>query len=327
MILRLENVTKRYGKHKALDGLSVEVRPGAVGLLGPNGAGKSTLIKALLGLVGLTEGQAWVLGNDVRRESRRIREQVGYMPEDDCIVPGLSGVEAVAFSGELAGLPRRTALRRAHEMLDYCFIADERYREVQTYSTGMRQKVRLAQAIIHAPKLVFLDEPTSGLDPEGRERMLKLIRDLSRDRGISVIVSTHILKDVEVSCDSILMLAGGKLLVYDELESLQQSVDRDLRVRYRGDASELMRGLESRGLRVEEAGREELRLIRGNGDAGAASAPPNASQESEDDLASVVFRLAHESGVVVREIAPSRTSLEDVFLEAVRPEEGSDADS
>jgi len=210
MVIELEHVTKRYGDLLALDDLSVAIAAGALGLLGPNGAGKSTLIKLLLGLVGFREGTARVLGLDARRASRKIREQVGYMPEDDCILPGLRGVESVAYAGELAGIPPSTALRRAHEMLDYCAVGEERYREVQTYSTGLRQRVRLAQALIHAPKLLFLDEPTSGLDPEGREEMLELVRDLARERGISVVFSTHILRDVEVSCDAVLILGGGE---------------------------------------------------------------------------------------------------------------------
>ena len=200
MILQLEDVTKFYGSFQALTGLSVGVRPGAIGLLGPNGAGKSTLIKALLGLVSLSRGSARVLGLDVRTQSGQIRELVGYMPEDDCSVAGLKGVESVALAGELAGLPSLTSLRRAHEILDYTLLGEERYREVQTYSSGMRQKVKLAQALIHAPKLLFLDEPTNGLDPAGREKMLRLIRNLAQKQDVSVIVSTHILSDVEACC-------------------------------------------------------------------------------------------------------------------------------
>ncbi len=165
MILQLEDVTKNYGRFEALRGLTVDVQPGTIGLLGPNGAGKSTLIKALLGLVKLSGGRARVLGLDVRTPAREIRERVGYMPEDDCTIPGLKGVEAVALAGELAGLPSLTALRRAHEILDYVLLGEERYREVENYSVGMRQKVKLAQALIHAPQILFLDEPTSGLDP------------------------------------------------------------------------------------------------------------------------------------------------------------------
>ena len=304
MIIRLSGVTKYYGSHLALDKLSVDVRAGAIGLLGHNGAGKSTLIKLLLGLVTLNEGEASVLGFDARRQSRRIREAVGYMPEDDCHIAGLKGVEMIAYAGRLAGLPARVALRRAHEILDFAGLADERYREVQTYSTGMKQRIKLAQALIHSPKLLFLDEPTSGLDPQGRETMLRLVRSLVRDKGISVVVSTHILHDVESSCESVLILGKGRLIVYDEIENLRRSVDNSYTVRFgiadrtdRGD--HLMRALEDRGLSVEVVEAGEIRVT------GAPRVP---------DL---VFEAASEVGVSVRQVAASLNSLEDIYLKAV----------
>jgi ABC-2 type transport system ATP-binding protein len=305
MILRLERATKCYGPLKALDGVTVGVRPGIVGLLGPNGAGKSTLIKVLLGLVRMNAGEAWVLDRDVRREARTIRGIVGYMPEDDCYVSGLRGIEAVAYAGELGGLPRDVALRRSHEILDYVLIGEERYREVQTYSTGMRQKVRLAQALVHAPRILFLDEPTSGLDPEGREWMLHRIRDLAEKREMSVLLSTHILKDVEVSCDSVLLLGRGKLLVHDSLENLQRSVDPAHHVRFSGDGERLRRRLEADGWTVEARGEEELTL-RGR----------------EEGATPAIFRAAREVEAAIRGISRSRTSLEEIFLRAVRTDDG-----
>lgn len=316
MILRIEHVTKRYGAVKALDDLTFSVEAGAVGLLGPNGAGKSTLIKMLLGLVAMTEGRAHVFDLDVRTSARRIRELVGYMPEDDCIVPGLRGIEAVAYAGELAGIPPRTALRRAHEMLDYCFIGEERYREVQTYSTGMRQKIRLAQAIIHAPKLLFLDEPTSGLDPEGRERMLRLIRDLSTQRKMSVVVSTHILKDVELCCDSIVVLGHGRLLVQDDLAVLQRTVDPYVVARYRGDGEAFARELGVSKLETEAPADGMLRV----------SAPSDPDPSRQAEVPSLVFGAAKRAGVELLEVRRSRNSLEQVFLEAIRAAERPEAD-
>jgi len=306
MILRLQNLAKKYGDRTALADVTADVAPGAVGLLGPNGAGKSTLIKLLLGLVRVSGGRAEVLGRDVARDSRDIRRVVGYMPEDDCIIPGLRGIEAVAYAGELAGIPPRAALRRAHEMLDYCFIGEERYREVQTFSTGMRQKVRLAQALVHAPELLFLDEPTSGLDPEGRERMLHLVRDLARERGISVVVSTHILKDVEACCDSILVLAAGRVLVYDSLESLQKTVDSDLRVRFHGDGQRFAKALGDAGLPCEHGSLPgELRL-------------PHAAEGIVRSRE--IFAAARQADASVREIRPGKNSLEQIFLDAVHAE-------
>jgi len=298
MIIQLKGVSKFYGGFQALSNVSAAVQPGAIGLLGPNGAGKSTLIKSLLGLVRLTSGDAQVLGMDVRRQSREIRQRVGYMPEDDCYLAGLPAIQAVAYAGELAGLPPRTALRRAHEVLDYVGLAEERYREVQTYSTGMKQKMKLAQALIHAPKLVFLDEPTSGLDPQGRERMIKLIQNLAQKKGVSVVISTHILHDVEASCDSVLILSRGALRVYDTIANLRSSVKETWSVRITGDLTVFTKALVARGCAVRPSGHEEIEV-----------AGPDASDH--------VFRAATEAGVIVRHVEAARTSLEEIFLDAV----------
>ncbi|MEQ8768837.1 MAG: ABC transporter ATP-binding protein [Planctomycetota bacterium] len=303
MILQLENVTKLYGGFKALDDLTVSIRPGAIGLLGPNGAGKSTLIKALLGLVRLTHGQATVLGHDARTESRQIREIVGYMPEDDCTIPGMKGVEAVAYAGELAGLPKQISLRRAHEILDFVSLYEERYREVQTYSTGMRQKVKLAQSLIHSPKLVFLDEPANGLDPVGRERMLALIRTLYQKKGISVIVSTHILGDIEECCDAVLILGRGRLLVYDEIATLRQSTDPSYQVRFDGDAAAFRAGLESRGCQFEVIKDRHWRV-----------SPGDAGQ----DVPRCILEAARDARIALRSMDASRNTLEEIFLQAVQ---------
>ena len=305
MIIELEGITKLYGAHKALDDLTLSVGPGAVGLLGPNGAGKSTLIKALLGLVRLTAGRASVLGLDVRRRSRRIRELVGYMPEDDCAFAGIKGVQAVALAGELGGLPARTALRRAHEILDFVTLGEARYRETQTYSTGMRQKMKLAQALIHSPRLLFLDEPTSGLDPEGREKMLALVRSLAYRKGVGVVVSTHILKDIERCCDAVVILGRGRLLVQDSLANLQRSVDPSCLVRVEGPLEPFLEALAPRCPRLERVGEEEVRVWGGE-------APPGP----------LLFETAARCGVALRRVAPSRNTLEETFLAAVRETAG-----
>jgi ABC-2 type transport system ATP-binding protein len=300
-IISLKGVTKLYGRFKALDDLTVSVRAGAIGLLGPNGAGKTTLIKTLLGLVRLSRGEASVLGLNVRSQAKRIREIVGYLPEDDCFIAGLKGVQSVALGGELAGLPRRTALRRAHEILDYVTLGEARYREVQTYSAGMRQKVKLAQALIHSPRLVFLDEPTSGLDPGGREKMLSLIRSLARKKGVSVVVSTHILHDIEACCDSALIIGRGRLLEYDSIRNLQQAVDPSFKIRIEGGSADFITVLESLGCQGVVIGEEEIQL-RGAG----------------SDVSGKVFQAARQSGITVRGISMSRNSLENIFMTAVR---------
>ncbi len=300
MLIELENVSKRYGAFQALDGLQARIRPGVIGLLGPNGAGKSTLIKVLLGLVKLTTGTARVLGHDTRKETRAIRQVVGYMPEDDCILAGMSAVEAVAYAGELARLPYLNSLRRAHEILDYVGVDEERYRPVESFSTGMRQKMRMAQALVHSPKLVFLDEPTSGMDPKGRARMLRLVRELFHKKGVSVVISTHILTDVENCCDSVLILGRGKLLVYDDLETLRKPVDASVQVTIDGELGSFERALEQRGLKTSRVGPDELR-IPGDG----------------EQVAGAVFLAAGECGATVRRLARSQNSLESIFLDAV----------
>ncbi len=299
-VLEIEKLTKRYDGRMALDGVSFSLEPGVFGLLGPNGAGKSTLIKALMGLVRVGSGSARVLGLDSRRDFRHVREQVGYMPEDDCIFPGLQGVEAVAYAGELSGLPWFDALRRAHEVLDYVGLGEERYREVQTYSTGMRQKQKLAQAIIHDPRLVFLDEPTSGLDPLGRKRMLRLIRGMYDRTGVSVVLSTHILHDVEEICDSVVILGHGKLLVHDTIENLQRPADESVTVGLERPEPSFGAELERNGTRWEAVHPDELRVY---GEPRAAAAQALAA--------------ARATGALVRRIESGRNTLEEIFLEAI----------
>ena len=194
-------MSKQYRDVCALTDVSLRVEPGVTGLLGPNGSGKSTLIKALLGLVRTQQGSGSALGYRWPEQVRSIRDRVGYLPEDDCYIAGLTGIESVSFMAELSGLPGMEALRRAHEISDFCDIKEERYRPVESYSTGMRQKLKFAQALVHDPPFLILDEPTTGLDPDQRESMLRRIGTLASTHGKSVMLSTHILPDVRAVCD------------------------------------------------------------------------------------------------------------------------------
>ncbi len=221
-VIELEGITKDYGSFRALDGVSFVVETGITGLLGPNGAGKSTLIKVLLGLLRTTSGRGRLLNYELGRQSREIRANVGYMPEDDCFFHGLTGVESVQFSAQLSQFPQLEGLRRAHEILDFCGMGQERYRAVETYSTGMRQQLRFAQAIIHDPPVLVLDEPTSGLDPKERESMLNRIKLLARDHGKAVLLCTHILPDVQTISDAVVILARGRVQVADRLQELSR---------------------------------------------------------------------------------------------------------
>jgi ABC-2 type transport system ATP-binding protein len=307
-LIRLENITKDYAALRALDGVSLDLAPGVIGLLGPNGAGKSTLIKVLLGLVRITRGQGQVLGFRLGRDFRKIRARVGYMSEDDCYVAGLSGVEMVAFAARLSGFPAVEALRRAHEILDFSGIEEERYRAVETYSTGMRQKLKFAQAIVHDPPLLILDEPTAGLDPEEREAMLSRVRVLARRMGKSVLISTHILPDVQAICDTVVILARGRVRVADALETLCRPSSPTYHVRVIGSADAL-------ALRIREAGHEARVESDGALVLTAAEAP----------VLDRLWEWARQAGVGIRALDPARNSLEQIFLDAVREETHADS--
>ena len=306
LLIRLDRITKDYGPLRALEDVSLALGPGVIGLLGPNGAGKSTLIKILMGLVRLSSGSGEVLGYRLGSQVRRIRARVGYMPEDDCYVAGLSGVEMVRFAARLSGLPSIEALRRAHEILDFCGLEEERYRMVETYSTGMRQKLKFAQAIVHDPPLLILDEPTAGLDPEEREAMLGRVRILAQRMGKSVLISTHILPDVQAICDTVVILAKGRVRIVEPLEVLCRPASPVWRVRVFGPVDPLLERIrrEGREVRLEPDG--TLALTAANG------------------VAERVWDWAREAGVGIRALAPARNSLEQIFLEAVR--EGNHAD-
>src|SRR5437773_5680375 len=210
-VVELDRVSVKYGSNWALRDVTAEFPGGAVGLLGPNGAGKSTMLKALLGLLAPAAGRMRVFGLDVATSPLEIRARIGYMPESDAHIPGMNAVSFVAYCGELAGLPRVDAMQRAHEVLFYVGLGEARYRNVETYSTGMKQRIKLAQALVHDPDLLFLDEPTNGLDPKGRDEMLELVRDLAHNKGVNLILSSHLLPDVEYTCDSVVVMDKGAI--------------------------------------------------------------------------------------------------------------------
>src|SRR5213595_100998 len=219
-VVTLEGVTVMYATHAALSEVTAAFPAGAVGLLGPNGAGKSTLIKALLGFVVPTRGRMRVLGLDVAQAPLEIRARIGYMPESDAQMPGMSAVSFVAYCGQLAGLPAADAMQRAHEVLYYVGLGEARYRNVETYSTGMKQRIKLAQALVHDPDLLFLDEPTNGMDPKGRDEMLDLVRDLGHNKGVSLILSSHLLPDVEYCCDHVVVMDQGRIAASGPIAAL-----------------------------------------------------------------------------------------------------------
>lgn len=253
-IIATQGLTMRFPGVTALDDLTVSVEPGVVGLVGANGAGKSTLIKILLGLLPPTGGQASVLGLDVAHQGLQIRERVGYMPEFECLPPDVSATEFVVHMARMSGLPATAARERSADTLRHVGLYEERYRPIGGYSTGMRQRVKLAQALVHDPQLVFLDEPTNGLDPAGRDEMLDLIRRIGTEFGISVLVTSHLLGELERSCDHVVIIDGGRLLRSQAVEAFT-TVSGLLTVEVEDGRDALGNRLAEQGLVVRPEGR------------------------------------------------------------------------
>jgi ABC-2 type transport system ATP-binding protein len=333
MVASLSNLTVRYGAKTAISGLSVEIPEGCVGLLGPNGAGKTTLLKTLLGFLRPSAGGGHVLGLDVATQGLHIRQRIGLMPEIDCHIPGMNAVSFVAYAGELAGMPGSQALRRAHEVLEYCGLGEARYRDVETYSTGMRQRIKLAQAIVHGPRLIFLDEPTNGLDPDGRDHMLHLIRDISHDKGVNVVVSSHLLPDIERTCDQVIMMRAGVIVTQGELSTLRETGGTHVDVELREASPAFLESLERQGARLLSALGPRYRLELPSvaalgarrsalgpttaGPSQAESREPRAESASEASIGRSLFRIARETGAQLRGFRFAQRSLEEIFLEAV----------
>lgn len=298
-LLEIENVDKHFGQVHALKSLSLSLPTGRIGLLGPNGAGKSTLLKSILGLVAPDHGAIRVLGLDVVRSPFEVRALIGYMPEGDAVIGALSALELTTLAGELCGLPRSESVARAHQVLHYVGLGEARYRPVGGFSTGMKQRARLAQALAGDPKLLLLDEPTSGFDPRGREEMLELIADIPRRTGASVILSTHILPDVERTCDHVLVLAKGEVKYAGDLATLLQTDTRTYDVRTTGNLATLKSAIEAAGASAKVRGAQlEVRV------------PEGAD-------ATFVLRVAGSTGHSIRHCAPLVRSLERAFFETL----------
>jgi len=302
-VVALEGVTVVYAKHAALSEVTASFPSGAVGLLGPNGAGKSTLIKTLLGFVVPDRGRMQVLGLDVARAPLDIRARVGYVPESDAHIPGMNAVSFVAYCGELGGLPRVDAVQRAHEVLFYVGLGEARYRNVETYSTGMKQRIKLAQALVHDPDLLLLDEPTNGMDPKGRDEMLELVHDLGHNKDVNLILSSHLLPDVEYACDHVVVLDKGKVAAAGPIAALKQPRGRVFELRVKPPAGGLepfLDRLTAAGLECHATDEDIMRVFV-PGEGGARD----------------VFAIAASAGAQVRHLRPSVPTLEDVFAHAV----------
>jgi ABC-2 type transport system ATP-binding protein len=295
-VITARNLRKMYGPHLALDDINLEIPPGAVGILGPNGAGKSTLFKCLLGLITTTSGDGTVLGYDIRTEGDKIRSRIGYMPEYDALDPDLSAIDQVRYAGELLGMNPAHATRRAHEVLEYVGLKDQRYRKIETYSTGMKQAAKLACALVHDPDVLICDEPTNGLDQRAREFMLQTLRRTVTEGNRSVLMSSHVMDDVQEVCDRIVMIHNGRIVVQRRIEDLARQIEREIEISVWGGASRMQQELESRDFVVRRLGRV-LRVDR-----------------ADDNTTRNILEAAVSADVQVRQMQEYEPDLEDIFL-------------
>jgi len=304
-VLELDGLAVRLGRRIILDSLSASFSGRAIGLLGPNGAGKTTLLRTLLGFYPPAAGGARVFGRDLARDGKPIRAEIGYMPESDAHIANITAVHFVRLMGELSGLPTAAALERAHEALFYVGLGEARYRKVGTFSTGMKQMVKLAQALVHGPRLLMLDEPTNGLDPPARKRMLELVRDL-RDRGTSrILLSSHLLGDVESVCDEVLILKAGRIADSCDLEAERQANRSFVEVDLEAPSDEFERALATLGCEVASIEPGRLKLVM-----------PDAVTVRD------LWAAAAELGVGIRRLDLKRDSLQDIFLRAMEGNHG-----
>ncbi len=299
-VVTLDQVSVAYGRQLALQEVSAQFPAGAVGLLGPNGAGKSTLIKALLGFLQPTRGRMHVLGLDVAEAPLSIRARIGYMPETDGHIPGMNAVAFVAYCGELSGLGPVDAMQRAHEVLYYVGLGEARYRALGTYSTGMKQRIKLAQALVHDPDLLFLDEPTNGMDPKGRDEMLALIRDLAYRKHVNLILSSHLLPDVEATCEDVVVMDRGRIVGGGAIAELKGARAQVFEIRTKDGHDRLAAACRAAGFECHETDEDIMRVF----------VPAGAGARD-------LFALAAQEGLQIRHLRPSVPTLEDVFARLI----------
>ncbi len=305
-VVDLHGLSVSFGRRPILKNLRGDLQGRAIGLLGPNGAGKTTLIHTLLGFHPPSAGTAQIFGYDITLEAKQIKSLVGYMPERDSFIAKMSAVHFVRLMGELSGLPSDAALERAHEALFYVGLGEARYRKLDTYSLGMKQLAKLAQAIVHGPKLIFLDEPTNGLDPPARQRMIQLIREIRDSGKAHIVLSSHLLVDVEECCDEILILRDGQIAVYCNLEEERRSNRKFLMLETRGDQASFVEALGKLGCEYALSGPQRMKVVLQDG------------VEVRD-----LYRLAAQTDLQLRRLSYKRDSLEDIFLKAMENGNGS----
>jgi ABC-2 type transport system ATP-binding protein len=299
-VIDLAGLGVRFGAREILKDLRVSVSGRAIGLLGPNGAGKSTLIQTLLGFVPASSGTASIFGHDIRRDLRAIRTLIGYMPENDSFIANMSAVTFIRMMGEISGLPPGAALERAHEVLFYVGLGEARYRPLGTYSLGMKQLAKLAQAIVHGPKLLILDEPTNGLDPPARQRMIRLVSEMKDSGDMHIVLCSHLLRDVEETCEEVLILKQGRIVHYSNLEEERRANKRFVELETVGDDSGFAEELTTLGCECAKAGMGRLKMVL-----------PVGFEMRE------IYRVAAGRDLQLRRLNYRRDTLEDIFLKAM----------
>ena len=304
-VIELRGLSVRLGKREVLRDVTCSFSGRTIGLLGPNGAGKSTLINTLLGFWPASAGSAKVFGSDIRSEARKIRALIGYMPENDAFISNMTAVSFIRLMAELSGLAPEMALERAHEALFYVGLGEARYRKLGTYSLGMKQLAKLAQAIAHGPKLLILDEPTNGLDPPARQRMIRLVREMRDSREMHIVLCSHLLRDVEETCEEVVILKQGRVVHYSNLEDERRSNRRFLELELHGDNSLFADAVEALGCECAPGALNRLKLVLG-----------------ENVEVADIYRVAAEQNVQLRRLNFRRDTLEDIFLKAMENSDG-----
>lgn len=299
-VIELRNLTVQLGTREVLRDLSCSFSGRTIGLLGPNGAGKSTLINTLLGFWTPIAGSAHVFGSDVRTNAKKIRELIGYMPENDAFISNMSAVSFIRLMAELAGLPAEAALERAHESLFYVGLGEARYRKLGTYSLGMKQLAKLAQAIAHGPKLLILDEPTNGLDPPARQRMIRLVKEMRDSKTMHILLCSHLLRDVEETCEEVVILKQGRVVHYSNLEEERRSNRRFLELELVGNNAQFVEAAERLGCECAPGAFNRLKLVL-----------------ADNVEVSDIYRIAAAHAIQLRRLNFRRDTLEDIFLKAM----------
>ena len=299
-VIELDSLTVRFGKLEAIKSLSGAFSGRSIGLLGPNGAGKTTLIHTLLGFHEPAAGKGRIFGNDIRTQDKAARALIGYMPERDSFIAGMTAVRFVRLMAEISGLPPEEALERAHEALYYVGLGEARYRKLETYSLGMKQLAKLAQALVHGPRLLFLDEPTNGLDPPARERMIRLIKEIRDTNEVNVVLSSHLLRDVEECCEEVMILKEGELVYYKNLEEERRANRKFLELEIGGDRERFAEGVREMGCECALHGKRSIKMVL----------PPERRIRE-------LYELAAAQRAQIRHLDYKKDSLQDIFLKAM----------